>query len=924
MSPKCWLYTVPLRLRSIFHRLQVERELDQELQYHLDMKIEENVAKGMSRQKACRSALNSFGGLDQKKEECRDARGLYWLDSLFMDMRYALRGFRNSPGFALTVIGTLALGLGVLATSFTIFNAIVLRPFAVRDPYSLFAFTGWASSKNEGAPGKWTLTLQEFQNFRRENPAFSEVLGYQPGVAPIAGESASIQAVTGNYFNMLGARICMGRSLLESDDESGEGIAVASYAAWKSRFGSDPGIVGRTLRLGERSVGIVGVACPEFNGPQVERVDFWVSLALSRELGIRKMYSNLVETAPTNPRSSALGGVPKSPQGEFPKLKIVGRLKPGMTRESAEAALLAYGRQTYLTWSGGVSKRPETATIQPRATLIPLDHNSSVLLFVPIFLLFGLILLIACANVSNLMLARGMARWREIGIRIWLGAGRARMVRQFLTECLLLAIPAALAGFGVAYGMMRIGFYWLWTDIFPAAGLAMANINVADFLPDLRVLAFLLATALAATLVFGLVPAIQTTRLAQIGRGEFEAGCQPGRLRNALVTVQAMLCALLLILAGVALRNEMRLALPNLGLDIRGVFVIETSFGVNHRSVMDRLSSIASVDSIGSCVMPALTPGDFFRAKFLGQNGTAETELAINAVSPEYFDVYNIPVRGRKFPIKPLDAISSGPLDGTEAVLSETAARRLWPSGDALGQTIETKAQDKISGKTITSRFPVVGIAGDSVFDVDDPSKPNRAAVYFLGQPAKKIHLPANQNWDMIVVRMKGDPDASRRLLEKALEETTPTGMYFQVLSPQDQLDRFLYPYRAVTAIGGFLGGLALLLTTSGIFGMLSYVITQRKKELGIRIALGAGKACITGMVLRQSLRLAAVGSMLGALVALAAARVLSHYIQKMDFFDAGGYAAGVLFVIAAALAASWIPAMRAVNVDPALTLRCD
>jgi ABC-type antimicrobial peptide transport system permease subunit len=241
-----------------------------------------------------------------------------------------------------------------------------------------------------------------------------------------------------------------------------------------------------------------------------------------------------------------------------------------------------------------------------------------------------------------------------------------------------------------------------------------------------------------------------------------------------------------------------------------------------------------------------------------------------------------------------------------------------------LGQTIETKALDKASGKTITSRFPVVGIAGDSAFDVDDPSKPNRAAVYFLGQPATKRQNPANENYGFIVLRMKGNPDASRRLLEKTLEETTPTGMYFQVLSPQDQLDRFLYPYRVITAIGGFLGGLALLLTTSGIFGMLFYVITQRRKELGIRVALGAGKARITGMVLQQSLLLAAAGSVLGALVALAVAQVLSHFVQKMDFFDASGYAFGVVLVVVAALAASWIPVRRAVNVDPARTLHCD
>jgi ABC-type antimicrobial peptide transport system permease subunit len=242
-----------------------------------------------------------------------------------------------------------------------------------------------------------------------------------------------------------------------------------------------------------------------------------------------------------------------------------------------------------------------------------------------------------------------------------------------------------------------------------------------------------------------------------------------------------------------------------------------------------------------------------------------------------------------------------------------------------LGQTIETRSLDKTSGKTTSSRFPVVGIAGDSVFDVyDHTGKPNRAVVYFLAPPALKRQNSADFNIDFIVVRMKGNPDTSRRLLEKTLEETTPEGMYFQVGSPQDQLNRFLYPYRTITAIGGLLGGLALLLTTSGIFGMLSYVITQRRKELGIRMALGAGKACVTGMVLRQSVGLAAAGCGLGALTALAVARLLSHFTNKVEFFDAGGYAAGVLLVIAAALAASWLPARRAVNLDPARTLRCD
>lgn len=889
-----------------------DEELDEEIQTHLQIEIDEKMEEGMTPEEARYAARRKFGNAVLYKELTEEVWRFNWLDSLLRDVRYALRSFRNSPGFALTVIGTLALGLGALAASFSVFNALVLRPFAVRDPYSLYAFMGWGSSKGETTSGKGTFTWHEFLDFRRENPVFSEVLGYQNGTAHVEKKKASIQAATGNYFTMLGGRVCMGRALLEGDDDSGKGVAVASYAAWKSRFGADPGIVGKMMRLGESPVEIVGVACPEFNGPQKERVDFWVSLALSRELALSK---------------ATLGAPPSRPPGadEFPQLSIMGRLKPGWTQERAEAALLTYGRQAYLTWRNW--PRPEGAYIEQRATNVPLNRDS-IRIFLPLFVAFGLVLMIACVNVSNMMLARGLARRHEIGIRISLGAGRARMVRQLLTESLLLAIPAALAAFGVAYGIIRTG-YWLLTNILPAATMETitASINLPSFSPDLRVLAFLLATALITTLVFGLMPAIQTTRsrLVQANRGEFEAGYRPARLRNALVIVQSTLCTLLLILAGVAMRNEMRIASLDLGLDTRGVFWIGTSDQVNRQSVLNRLSSLSSTVSIGTSAFMPLREQlpDFFRPKFVGENGTVEAACAITPVSPEYFDVYKIAVRGRKFPTKFVDMTESGPPDGTEVVISETAARRLWPSGDALGQTIETKASNTTSGRTISSRFPVVGVASDSVYEIYDSTgalKPNRAVVYFLSPPIEK-----NLIFGIIVVRMKGNPDAARLLLQKTLEETTPGEIYFYISSAQQEFDNYLYPFRAIAAIAGFLGAVALLMTTSGVFGMLSYVVTQRRKEFGIRIALGAGKARVTGMVLRQSLRLAAAGAVLGALVALAVARVLAHFVQqRFALFDAGGYAAGVLLVIAAALAASWIPATRAVNVDPARTLHCD
>jgi predicted permease len=913
------------KILSLFRRRTLDGEFNEELAAHIDMAVEDNIRAGMNTEEARRSALIQLGGADQTCEVQRDARGLRWLESLFGDIRYAFRGFRNSPGFTLTVIGTLALGLGVLATSFSVFNAMVLQPFAVRDPYSLYALLGWGSS-NDSPPGiKWShqFSRRVFMDFRRENPAFSEVLGYQNGNASVEKKSASIQAVTGNYFTMLGGRICMGRAILEMDDESGEGVAVASYAAWKSRFGADTGVVGKTMQIGEKTMEIVGVACPEFNGPQKERVDFWVSLALARELADP---DRTVEYS-LGPDKTII-----SKPIEFPRLMITGRLKPGFTQESAEVALLAYGKEAYRAWPRW-NRPPERAWIQQQATSFPLNRDT-LRIFMPTFLAFGLVLLISCANVSNIMLARGLARQHEIGIRISLGAGRARMIRQLLTESLLLAMPAALAAFGVAYGIIQAG-YWLQTAILPASGVGsvaglpktiMANVDLAHSLPGLRVLAFLLVTALISTLVFGLAPAIQTTRSSVVlaGRGAFVGGYRSARLRSALVIVQSALSALLLILAGMAMRNEIRISSQDLGLDIRGVFSIQISNKVNRQAVLDRLSSLPSTDSIGACLrapLGTITGFSNFPGKWVGENGIVEFASIVMSVSPEYFDVYKIAVRGSKAATE----------DGNSAIISETFARRLWPSSDALGRTTMLEMPVGKTGRTMRWNYRVVGVASDSVFDLNDSTgapKPNRALLYEVtpltewlsAKPSSPLTDPSSP----IVVRMKGNPGIARLLLQKTMEDATPGDTHYQILSAQDQLDRFLYPYRALSVISGFLGVLAFFLTASGVFGMLSYVVTQRRKEFGIRIALGAGKASVTGLVLRQSLRLAAAGSVLGALAALAVARVMSHHINQIDFFDAGGYAMGILLVIAAALVASWIPARRAVNVDPVRTLHCD
>jgi predicted permease len=892
------------KIISLFRARSLDGEFDEELAIHIEMAVEDNIRAGMSAEESRRMALVRLGGTDQAFELHRDARSMIWLDSLVADIRYALRGFRNAPCFTLTVVGTLALGLGALAAAFSIFNALVLRPYPVRDPYSLYALRGWGSTKAKANPIKETFTLREFQDFRLENGVFSEVLGYQNGTAHVDKKGASIQAVTGNYFTILSAPVCMGRGIIEADDQSGQSVIVASYAAWKRRLGADPGIIGKTLHLGESFVSVVGIACPEYNGPNERRVDFWVSLPLAKEL-----------------REDAylFQEIPGQPPPDSPKLKILGRLKTGMLPGNAESALLAYGRRNYRNWSE--CPYPDSARIESRATRIPLTWEA-IGTFLPLFLLFGFVLLIACANAANVMLARGLARRRELAVRISIGAGRLRVIRQLFTESVLLAIAAPLGAFGMAYGIVRAGM-WLLTDLVPIGILPEILSPVFDrpnLLPDRHVLVFLFAVALITTFVFGIIPAILMTRssMIQANRGEYETRFRRSRLQSALVVIQSTICVLLLILAGVAVRNENRIASIDLGLDTRGVFWIPTTDEIR-RPVLDRLSSLSGIEALGTCAVPPTISSisSAFHQMFMSEAGGVEIACAITAVSPEYFDVYKIPIRGRKVPAKEMDITHSAPPDGTEVVISETVARRLWPSENALGQVIETKPD-----KNIVSRFRVVGIARDSAFELEDMAgrlKPNRAVVYFLAPPTEK-----RLNFSCILVRMQGDPETGRRRLESALQETSPGDMHYGIQTGREQFDKYLYRYLVLSGITGFLGAMALLLTTSGAFGMLSYLVNQRKQEFGIRIALGAGKARVTGMVLKQSLWLAAVGSGLGAAAALAAARILASKIPGIDLFDVGGYVAGVLVVMAAALAASWIPARRAVNLDPARTLHFD
>ncbi|MEO7145489.1 MAG: ADOP family duplicated permease [Bryobacteraceae bacterium] len=867
------------RLCHLVHRGRLQRELEEEVRIHREMTRENLRRSGVSSEDAGYAAERALGNATLALEDSRAEWSFGWLESLARDVHYAVRGFFRRPAFAATVIGTIGLALGLNTALFTAFNAYVLRPFAVHDPYSLYQFAWHSKTEGHG------LTWRDFQEIRGGNTVFSEVFAWQFAPVRAGRQTYFINLVSGNYFTMLGVDTVRGRPILQSDTATpGAGaVLVLDYTAWQTKFGGDPDIIGRKLVLRGHPFEIIGVVRPEFAGLSSVPTDFWAPLTISGEL---------VD-------GPDLFG-PRQPE----QLQTVGRLKPGVTEPQAQGALTVWFRQKTMDRPEG--SRSTGVLLDSRATSIPLTRQTMGV-FAPVFAGFALVLLIACANVANMMLARAAARQREIEIRLSLGAGRSRLVRQLVTESLLLALPAAAAGFAIAEATIHLALYVM-SRMLPPDYAAM--LHVASLAPDMRVFGYILLLAGLAALVFGLAPALQATRPDVASAGDRRG--HPARLRNTLVIVQVAVCAVLLICAGVLLRGGQKMEARDVGLDMRGVFNVQVLEAMRAK-VVERLERDPAVEAIAAAWRPPLAGSQ--RQIFMTPGGsTSSVPAGYNFVSPEYFTVFRIRIdRGRNFTAQEARA------GAAVAIISGATARRFWPRQDALGQSIRIDADPAAANRY--RKLPafrmarVVGIAKDVVSgilvnDVDS------TCVYFPVSPRAA-------DSGALLVRFKTDTDTGGRLLNAALAGVAPDAAG-QVISMRDELGLALLPFRLASWTSGLLGGVALLLTLSGIYGVLSYLVGQRTREIGIRMALGATTASVVRIVFRQSMRLAVLGLAAGVILALGASRVLASVFFMMNTFDALAYAAGALAVIAAAAGAAYFPSRQAAQVDPAITLRYD
>lgn len=880
-------HIVSSRVQSLLFRERRESDLRDELQFHIEREAERLVADGVPPGAARRAALRTFGAVEPTKEACRDARGTSLFDTLVRDARYAWRSFRRSPLASATIVATVGLGLGLVAVVFTILNAMLFRADEVRNSRELFAVERQRSADEE--PG--AFTRQQYESLLRETSVFSDAFATTSDVdAWIDGVRMEGALVTGNFFNVLGVNAARGRTFTLSDDRPGGiPIAVLSHRTWTQHFASDPGVLDRTVRLNGVPFQIVGVMPEGFRGLEVIAAPaFWAPLSLLHRF-----------------RPGRSGNDDSVP------LHVIGRVKPELPRAQALARLLVWDAN-HGAERAGEPPLP-SLVLEQRSGTAPRPAESLVL-FMPLFFAFGLILAIGCANVANLLLARGVARQREIGVRLAIGASRRRIIRQLLTESLLLALIAAGLAFFVSRLVLRT-VVRLMTSTFPPD---MGNLRLDVPPADWRVVVFLVAGAMASTIVFALGPALRATRVDVVRaiRGDVVRDGRPGRARDALVALQVTGSVLLLTCAAVFLRSAWAAASVDPGIRTAGIVSVRILNEQRRGAILDAVRNEPYVRSIATS-WPGFSGGLGALPAF-ANGARGRFPVTYQFVSPEYFGLFGIDVvRGRRF------ADTERSPNAAVAVVNETVARELWPGNDPVGQALRVEPNPPRGMRMpdalqLARTVEVVGVVRDvSGFRLGG-ARLGGAGVYMpIG-----TEVPATA----LTMEVRVDAERARRLLVDRLAAIEPDIGEVSTLQTIARTEAYLLSMAFWLTLA--LGFLALVLTLSGLFSLLSYVVEQRTKEIGVRMALGATGRRVASLVLAQSATPVGIGVLIGggltaALGALLLKTPAAETIgSSVRLFDPIAYAASLLCILGTCGCAALIPAMRAARIDPIGALR--
>ena len=874
-----WVRAAWFRFRAFFDRRRVEAELDLELRDHIERETRVNVARGMSESGARRAALVAFGGVQRYKEETRDVHGTSWFDDGAQDLRYAIRALRRAPGFTAVAVLTLALGVGATSAVFSVVNGVLFRPLPFHDPEHLYAVSDLPRDLPFAIPAALVDAL--FLRYRDQQHAFERVAAYQRSQVTLSGVGDAVRLsgarVSSEFFAVLGIPPTRGRSFLPDEDRPGaEHVAILGDRLWRERFGADPTIVGKTITLDGNPHTIVGVAPPTFAFPASAQI--WTPLAI-------RLTPNNVFITP-----------------------VVGRLRRGVTTAQARSEVEAI--------AATLPKDPRDRGGPSIAAIIPLKDVVTGSVQRSLFVFAGavaFVLVIAGVNLANLLLIRASVRRQEMALRISLGASRSRLVRQLLAESLLVSLIGGVIGIALAVAGVRV-----FLAMAPAAQIP----RLGDVRVDGSVLAFTFAVSLATGVVFGLFPALAGTRQAPqqiLVSGSRAIGGAHSRLRSRFVTTEIALAFVLLVAAGLMLKSFVRMRNVDTGYDAAHVVTMTVDLPSAsypdadkarqfHTAMLERLASIPGATAVGA-VSFRPTSGMGIIGDFKVEGSTPRPHgysVDKPSVSPGYFKSMGIRLlAGRDFSVRD-DERAPGVV-----VVSASVARAVWPNGDAVGKRITME-----ENPTPDDWRTVIGVVNDVV--QDRPLKPH-PAIYVSALQTKFIFFVNHMTY---VVRT--EPDASNvavamRAALRDVDAAVPAQeLQTMDASMSEQVAEPLFQARLLTAFSL----LALVLAAIGTYGGLAYDVTERTRDIGIRMALGAESSRVLRMVVARTMLFAVAGVMIGGAGAIAATRVLSRFLFEVSPTDVWTFSGTAAVLGLVALIAGLVPATRASRVDPIVALR--
>jgi predicted permease len=819
------------------------------------------------------------------------------METVWQDVRQGARILLKYPAFTLTVALTLGLGIGANAAVFSIVNSLLLRPLPVKDSANLYLL----SSIHEDNPEPHPISWPDYVDYRDRSGVLADIAGYAIGFVGLSADNRAdriaVANVTGNYFSMLGIAPAHGRLVLPTEGETfgADPVIVLGHSFWKKRFNGDPSAVGRTVHVNGKPFTIVGVVPEEFTGTYA-LVEFEAYLPLAM-VPTEAAYREMRERRDNH------------------DLRAIGRLRDGVSVAQAQAGLDVVSRQ--LEQQYPTTNRTVRTRLIPEHLARPEPGSADANPYVAgvFLLLVGLVLLVACVNVVNLLMVRATARQRELAVRAALGAGRKRLVRQLLTESLLLSAAGAIAG--AAMGR--------WVSGMIARIPFPADIPLRfDLAFDWRVFAYIAAVALGAGLLVGLLPALRASRadlnevLREGGRGQAEGGTRQ-RLRGALVVSQVAVSLVLLVAAGLLVRSVQRAQSVDLGFDHSNVLNLSMDVsqqamddvrgGAFYRQVEDRVRALPGVQSVSYAY--SVPFGYYSAGEYIEVEGRPVPEgqrppaVSYNVVGPDYFDTLRIPIlRGRAFTLQDDEKAPR------VAIINQFMSERMWPGEDAIGKRFRAQGPD-------SKWFEVVGISKDGKYN------------FIFQDPRMYFFIPLTQHYRAmraIHIRTAGLPDAMAPLVQKEIRALDPHLPVYDVRSMTRMMDGgngfFLLNMGAL--FGGALGLLGVVLALVGIYGVVSYSASQRTQEIGVRMALGAQRKDILRLVVGQGLTLVAVGIVVGLCAAFGVSRLLGNMLFGISATDATTFIGVPVVLGSMALLASYIPAFRATRIDPMVALRMD